>query len=427
MAKEVQNPKTYTTRLNKLTKQAESDKKYFISNFFQKMINTYSFNAEIYDYICKTADDLTEELVKAYEVLFEKKASLEWFQCMGEINDERSCPEQYFLIVQGCWDSEVSITQVQEALSISGSPQEFEALIMRQENEVDDERENAPQNYLEFLLKENEAKSARISFLLAENGAVRQELKNLQENSFRYRYEFQRGKQELEQIKKENTRAVLTEKMLVKKIDSLQVIKSELENRVEFYLKENENLLQEKNSLYEELELVKSRLTEYEQVVKEKEAEIEKLSESLDSCTFFNDESSFIEIEDEDLLHEQEYSISEFEEPEEDDLEGYSVGNNIFENIINIEDKKESVVKHTNLFTTIISKYYEKRFEKKTVSEQENLIFIKMMEHNFSKEMVQIVRNAMRTNTSIARVDLYRLVSKKVTKEELLEFCGSVA
>ena len=84
-------------------------------------------------------------------------------------------------------------------------------------------------------------------------------------------------------------------------------------------------------------------------------------------------------------------------------------------------------MRHSNLFTKIFTKHQQKKFEKKTVSEQESLIFVKMMENNFSKDMVQTVKNAMKSNAYLSRFEIYDLISNKATEEEISSYCGGVA
>lgn len=46
-------------------------------------------------------------------------------------------------------------------------------------------------------------------------------------------------------------------------------------------------------------------------------------------------------------------------------------------NLIDIKNNKKEIKKHSNIFVDIIARHFEKKFIKKSIAEQENLIFIK--------------------------------------------------
>jgi len=401
--------KEYVEKLHTLAGQAEIEGKQYISSFIRELLQKPSVNVEIYDYIYKTTDDMTDALSDAYSMLLKNDATLEWYCFIGNISDEMKNPEQYFSIIIDGMKRGIEMDRIQEFLQESNTCDEFRDRI----NEFITNDSDKP--FLNHLIQENDSKNRQIETLLEEMSAMRQEIKELREEAFSHRYNFMKSNQELAEVKRSSSKAILTEKLLTRKNDSLQAANMLLEQ-------ENEKLREERQALIDENEEIRSTRIVLEKQLEEKRLQVETLKQQL---SIF-EESIFSPEEIEMVDVDEVVAVNEImqEELEEDDLEEYTIGTNIFENIVPIENQRDNVVKHTNLFATIMSKYYEKKFEKKTLSEQDNLIFIKMMEKNFTKEMVQIVKKAIATNATLSRTELYLFISSGVSKEALLEFCG---
>ena len=93
--------------------------------------------------------------------------------------------------------------------------------------------------------------------------------------------------------------------------------------------------------------------------------------------------------------------------------------------IIAVENNKSSVLKSCNIFSKLLSKHFEKKFVKKPQAEQNNLIFMKLMEGNYSKEVLKTVRKAIEGNNSVSRIDLYKVISAKGDMNEILRLCNA--
>jgi hypothetical protein len=138
----------------------------------------------------------------------------------------------------------------------------------------------------------------------------------------------------------------------------------------------------------------------------------------------FPDNMDFIEPDDSDTdrffsLDEPEQETFETEPDAGDEWEtDYSE-----DDLIPISDNRAEIVKHSNLLATLIGKHREKKFQKKTLAEQENLIFMEMLDHKLPKETVQMVRNAMKKNEKFSRLELYKLVAGGAKNAELSTFC----
>ena len=93
--------------------------------------------------------------------------------------------------------------------------------------------------------------------------------------------------------------------------------------------------------------------------------------------------------------------------------------------IITVDNNKPAVLKSSNIFSKLLSKHFEKKFAKKPQAEQNNLIFMKLMEGNYSKEVLKTVRKAIESNNSVSRIDLYKVISAKGDMNEILRLCNA--
>ena len=95
-------------------------------------------------------------------------------------------------------------------------------------------------------------------------------------------------------------------------------------------------------------------------------------------------------------------------------------------NLIDIKNNKKEIKKHSNIFVDIIARHFEKKFIKKSIAEQENLIFIKMMENDYKQETVRTVKSALKNNKDLSRVDLYKIIISQQNDEDILIFCNNI-
>lgn len=84
-----------------------------------------------------------------------------------------------------------------------------------------------------------------------------------------------------------------------------------------------------------------------------------------------------------------------FNSPELDDREQYNEDFNVSapvddwdynpDDIIEIQDERDTIKKHSGIFASLVEKLFMMKFERKSVAEQDNLIFIKLMEMNMHR------------------------------------------
>lgn len=96
-------------------------------------------------------------------------------------------------------------------------------------------------------------------------------------------------------------------------------------------------------------------------------------------------------------------------------------------NIVPITDEIASIREKGSLFARLFSRYHEKAFMKKSLTDQEGIIFVKMLELQFDKDKVLFVKKMMRGDEKISLIELYKLISKNPSVEELNRFYNSVS
>ena len=158
---------------------------------------------------------------------------------------------------------------------------------------------------------------------------------------------------------------------------------------------------------------------------------------------------------DEDMTDElmmsetEEPSINEiasiFNEPEEVEIPSSSeehfdsieTNNSIFEDVhvteddlIEIKDNHEAVKKESSIFHNFTVKLAAIAFNRIDSTEQDSKMFSMMMSNKFSREQISIVRELLeksKNNKRISRYDIYSLVKKNASLEELQSFYKKVA
>lgn len=97
------------------------------------------------------------------------------------------------------------------------------------------------------------------------------------------------------------------------------------------------------------------------------------------------------------------------------------------DDVIEISGKKSLIEKSCSLFSRLLSNHFEKKFNKKPQQEQNNLIFIKLMENGFSKDVMGLVKKTLEGDAAISRIELYRMITNKSPENEISNFCRSAA
>ena len=435
----------YKEKLLMLSEQARKDGRGYVSDFLEALVKHSSINADLYDYIYTSADDISKDMVNIYMLLLEKNKTLEWYALVSCVNDEKNNPEQWYPIILNCLDTELQAADIQTLLYESYTAEEFERNIqqklMKKNDELPEKPVQVQNEFIEHLRAENMQLNQRLDASAEELRIAREEAKTALEESFVNKKHALEYKLELEQLKKSGNASTLAVKMAECRTQQYKAMSEQLEATAN-HLRERNKQLEFQSAEYERHML---ELSEHE-----KELEIQLHDKDMEITTVKSEFERYKAEHDrlayqEDLPNQMSFEMGEF--PEGDalyDMSGMVDAPDFFEGneellsaeddepdydeneVIEIKDNKTEVVKHTNLFATILMKHQEKKFKKKSQTEQESLIFIKMMEKSFSKEMVQTVRSAMKNDSAFSRYGLYELISKNASEQELSRFCGAL-
>lgn len=291
------------------------------------------------------------------------------------------------------------------------------------------------QEFIEHLKAENALLNERLYSVMREINQCRMEQQNMLEMSMSNKKASMDYKLEAERLKKESLRNKSELTMAEKK----SVIAQEMIRRLNAL---NDRLISEKaeregmaGKLQSELDSVKE-----DYLCKEAENEVLKRQIKLleqqkadvqmsnlgkhndasegEADSYEEDPAFLAQPADRGSLEDGYYEETAIDE-EIDELD-YSP-----EDLIPIENRKKEVVRHSNFFSQIVSRYFENKFCKKSQAEQDNLIFIKLMENEFSKDMVYLVKKALNENNSMSRLELYKLIINRADDGDIIRFCSA--
>ncbi|MBD5556860.1 MAG: hypothetical protein HDQ95_16345 [Roseburia sp.] len=401
----------YIEKLRALAEQAEKDGSECKKRFLEQIMEKKPENLELFDFIYKTNDDLTEPLADFFSYLVSFGLPLEWYEIGSVVSDEKTHAEEYLQEIRCCIEKNIAAEEIRSALSDSSDISDFAIKVRHNDEKISNkpELEGERETVIKHLIDENTQLNARLDSVMKELNTSRQEVKSLMEEVYAGRRSIQEYRTENEQLKKDTGRAVLAIRLEEGKTAKYQAMAEQLEAinvRIRLTNKEIE----------EELAVVRQELLEREDTVKELE---EKLFEQKRIMEEIRNEAA---SEVEKVATSQEIDTDSIEPFREEEDQDYPEGD-----VIVISDNRPEIQQHSNLFVSVLSKFYEIRFAKKTQADQDNLIFIKMMEKNFSMDMVQLIKKALKDNDDLSRLDLYRLISQNASDTELTRFCGIAA
>lgn len=427
------------SKLKELAEQANVDGYVEIGSFITKLISTENVEEKVYNLILGYFDNLQVDDMPMYTFLLENGADASWYEFVGFMCDQRGAIKDYFSILTDCFFAQISIEEMRDIEKNSKDVEEFRTLA---ESKIAEKTlYGQSKRMIENLKAENAQLNAKLDKVMDEINQCKIERQNMFEESLSNKKAFMNYKLEAECLKKESIRNQSILEMFEKKSSKLQemirqlnainggLIEEKEKNRETIVTLESELDLAKEDSLSKEaeIEVLKRQIKLLEQQI----ADIRMSSLKTQNNIFEEKKNSgAILQEDSSILMEESADMSSIaddnervvmtevkNETEELDYDP--------EDLIPIENKKKKVVKHSNFFSQLINRYFEKKFEKKSQAEQDNLIFIKLMENEFSKDMVQIVKKALKNNNSMSRLELYKLIISRVDDDDIFRFCGA--
>lgn len=419
----------YIERLTALSAQAQSDGRTHVSDIIKNIFCHVSQDMELMDFIYKSSDEFTEAMTDVYVFLLKNRFSTDWYKLVSFINEEKqSDTDAYYRTLYDC-KPDMDIMRVREILENSLSPEQFASGIrdILPANRISDVAfESVPDD---SARKENERLKAREAELLAELSEARNETARANQELMFGRKTAMESKLEADRLRKAASADKTAMLLLEKKIAKCSAMATDAEAINDMLVSTNKKLECELSNSSAQISQLNSEIAILQSQLREKSFQLEAVVTELDKMK----ESSRQSFVPEATPCKEEFTYSapqaireETEEPEgfeeehdSDDIPDYDTSA-----VIPIRNNKEEVVKHTNLLTKIFSKYQDRKFQKKTKAEQENLIFIKTMEMSVSKPKMQMIKTAFNSNVEFSRLELYKLISANASEEELAMFLG---
>lgn len=440
-------------------------------------------NADIAKCIYQSIDDMTEALADIYIHFIENKMDVSWFYFAKTIMEERDNAADYFEVLKSIVPGKMSLEKVEEFFNQdNGDCESFRRIVDKynvfkpycQKSELpNSEDENA------FMRSQRELENIRCELMDVRTELFHKNIRNteLEEEFFSLRKEMETLKNKLFILNKQLVNKDQQFSMITNINTMLTRENAELEKTIADLKQKNEEPaeeIQRLNDIIREKEHgYVAKIDELNFVISDLENQISNLQnekdylEKMQSETAVEDKADITDKQDldDDMADElvmsdniEEPSINEiasiFIEPEEldfpvpaaerfDNIEPSKaesieeINNSIFEDVsvteddlIEIKDNHEAVKKEGSIFHHFTGRLASIAFNRIDATEQNSKMFSMMMSNKFSKEQISIVRELLeksKNNKRISRYDIYLLVKKNASLEELQSFYKRVA
>ncbi len=445
-----------------------SDENLNILNHLLESFEQSEKNADIAKCIYQSIDDMTEALADIYIYFIENKMDVSWFYFAKTIMEERDNAADYFEVLKSIVPGKtpLELEDVERYFNQdSGDCESFRLDIDSRYNvfiPYYQKSEEADNNLQEnaFMRSQRELETIRCELMDAKTELFRTNVRNteLEEEIFTLRKDIESAKSKLYILNKQlnnkdqqfsmitNVNAVLTKENveLEKTIADLEQKNEEPAaeiQRLNDIIKEQEHdyvsKIDELNFVISDLEnqLVDLR-NEKENPVEDKISELYMDGDMADELVMSEtEEPSINEIAN--IFNESEELEIPSSSEENFDFDSIETNNSIFEDVyvteddlIEIKDNHEAVKKESSIFHNFTVKLASIAFNRIDSTEQDSKMFSLMMSNKFSREQISIVRELLeksKENKRISRYDIYSLVKKNASLEELQSFYKKVA
>ena len=355
--------KEYVDILQTLSEQAKQDKKVSVSNFLDSLLEKNTDDIELFDFIYKSADELSEELVEIYMYMLSRNLPIEWYVIASFIHEERDESTKYFEVMKKYIELKNDINVFQDIIYQTDSFDEFKIQIEKEFLAEKEDVSNPEHSFIDHLRGENEELRIQIASLFEELKCANNELTGANKTIFELKSELNR----LDHESKKYQSMSVAHTMLEKKFEQIQVVNAQLE-KVNEYLQDtrerDEKLNNEIEAATEELESknekLKQQVNELEEIVLKLEEQLIEKDSVIESLqTSVSDYE--IQIKDyENQIYSAMYSKEVSREEVAYVPDNFSQNDKIVEDkpegLIEIKDNTNEVIKHTNVFANIILK-----------------------------------------------------------------------
>lgn len=428
----------YRSRLQVLAEKANAEGRHKLSEFTLRLLNQENPDLKVLDAIFKYYDSISDSDSVVYNFFLDHKANVEWFYFAGFLSDQRGNVSDYFDILKECFEKKIKVDKLYQFEKQSDNIEKFAELVKKEISNTFDEnfdREIPQTEYIQHLIEENNMLNNRLDKALNDLDSVRTEQKSMLEKSVSDKQVLINCKSENEQLRKETRKLNLSVEIAKKKYASQSSMIEQLSGINDILTAENETIQKQTEELSLKYQRLLQESTMNTDIITDLNIKISELQSQLKESLIPQESMDQVQTDYSAIEQQPEYGYdfdveneitesfppeSEFDpEPEELDYDP--------SDLIEIKNNKNEVKKHSNFFIDFIARHFEKKFANKSIAEQDNLIFIKLMENDYEQDTVRAVKSAMKNNQELSRVDLYRLVTGRKSDNEICSFCTAVS
>lgn len=428
----------YRSRLQVLAEKANAEGRHKLSEFTLRLLNQENPDLKVLDAIFKYYDSISDSDSVVYNFFLDHKANVEWFYFAGFLSDQRGNVSDYFDILKECFEKKIKVDKLYQFEKQSDNIEKFAELVKKEISNTFDEnfdREIPQTEYIQHLIEENNMLNNRLDKALNDLDSVRTEQKSMLEKSVSDKQVLINCKSENEQLRKEIRKLNLSVEIAKKKYASQSSMIEQLSGINDILTAENETIQKQTDELSLKYQRLLQESTMNTDIITDLNIKISELQSQLKESLIPQESMDQVQTDYSAIEQQPEYGYdfdveneitesfppeSEFDpEPEELDYDP--------SDLIEIKNNKNEVKKYSNFFMNFIARHFEKKFANKSIAEQDNLIFIKLMENDYEQDTVRAVKSAMKNNQELSRVDLYRLVTGRKSDNEICSFCTAVS
>lgn len=428
----------YRSRLQVLAEKANAEGRHKLSEFTLRLLNQENPDLKVLDAIFKYYDSISDSDSVVYNFFLDHKANVEWFYFAGFLSDQRGNVSDYFDILKECFEKKIKVDKLYQFEKQSDNIEKFAELVKKEISNTFDEnfdREIPQTEYIQHLIEENNMLNNRLDKALNDLDSVRTEQKSMLEKSVSDKQVLINCKSENEQLRKEIRKLNLSVEIAKKKYASQSSMIEQLSGINDILTAENETIQKQTEELSLKYQRLLQESTMNTDIITDLNIKISELQSQLKESLIPQESMDQVQTDYSAIEQQPEYGYdfdveneitesfppeSEFD-PEQEELD-YDPSD-----LIEIKNNKNEVKKYSNFFMNFIARHFEKKFANKSIAEQDNLIFIKLMENDYEQDTVRAVKSAMKNNQELSRVDLYRLVTGRKSDNEICSFCTAVS
>lgn len=428
----------YRSRLQVLAEKANAEGRHKLSEFTLRLLNQENPDLKVLDAIFKYYDSISDSDSVVYNFFLDHKANVEWFYFAGFLSDQRGNVSDYFDILKECFEKKIKVDKLYQFEKQSDNIEKFAELVKKEISNTFDEnfdREIPQTEYIQHLIEENNMLNNRLDKALNDLDSVRTEQKSMLEKSVSDKQVLINCKSENEQLRKEIRKLNLSVEIAKKKYASQSSMIEQLSGINDILTAENETIQKQTEELSLKYQRLLQESTMNTDIITDLNIKISELQSQLKESLIPQESMDQVQTDYSAIEQQPEYGYdfdveneitesfppeSEFDpEPEELDYDP--------SDLIEIKNNKNEVKKLSNFFIDFFARHFEKKFANKSIAEQDNLIFIKLMENDYEQDTVRAVKSAIKNNQELSRVDLYRLVTGRKSDNEICSFCTAVS